>query len=73
MTNTITAGQTLQTRSIGNSEIIYSVEVIDRKKSFATVMTDEGVKRCKVYTSPFDGREFIMPFGKYSMAPTFRA
>lgn len=70
-TNTIEAGQILSTRSIGDHDCIYTVEVVDRKKSFATVRTDEGVKRCKVYT--YEGREYIMPFGRYSMAPAFYA
>lgn len=74
MTNTnttITAGMTLSTRSLCDNDCIFTVEVIDRKNTFATVRTDEGVKRCKVME--YDGREYIMPFGRYSMAPAFYA
>jgi len=71
---TITAGQTLTTRSLCDYDCIYTVKVLDRKKSFATVSLDRNggeVKRVKVYE--WEGREYIMPYGKYSMAPRFYA
>lgn len=71
MTNTIEAGQTLSTRSLCDYDVVFTVEILDRKKSFATVKDGGTVKRCKVYE--YNGDEYVMPFGKYSMAPCFYA
>lgn len=70
--NTIQAGQTLTARSIGDHDCIFKVEVIERKKNFATVKAMNAVKRVKIYLDD-DGAEFIFALGRYSMAPVFRA
>ena len=69
--NTITANTTLTARSIGDYNCIFSVEILDRKKSFVTVKAMGSISRVKVYSD--DKGEFIYAFGKYSMAPIFRA
>lgn len=70
MSNLIEPGTTLSARSIGDSECIFTCEVISRSKSFATVKIDGCIKRCKIHV--WDKVEFIYALGKYSMAPTFR-
>ena len=66
------AGLNVSTRSTCNYNCIYKGVVISRTEKTVTIKTSmEGVKRCKIYTDT-DG-EYIMPFGKYSMAPSFRA
>lgn len=69
--NKITAGQTLTARAIGDWECVFSLTVIDRKGSFATVKFQGKEKRVKVRTEQ-DGSEYLMP-ATYSMAPIFRA
>lgn len=68
---TIKPGQTLTARSIGDHDCIFSVEILARNKSFVTVNAMGNVKRCKVHV--YEGAELIYAFGRYSMAPTFRA
>lgn len=70
--NTFTNGQALSTRSIGDSNCIFTGTVIKRTAKTVTVNTRmEGEKRCKIHTN--DEGEFIFPFGRYSMCPVFRA
>ena len=69
--NEIKTGQTLTARSIGDSECIFTAEVIERKGQFATVKAQGITRRVKVMNRG-DG-EFLYALGKYSMCPTFRA
>ena len=69
---TITAGQTLKARSIGDADCIFTAEIIERKGSFVTVKAMGNMKRVKVQKDS-DGNEFIYAIGKYSMCPVFRA
>lgn len=63
---------TLTTRMITDSEIVLSVVLIKRTEKSAFVQIDNGeVVRCKVKNS-FDGSQYIMPYGNYSMAPIFK-
>ena len=71
--NTFTQGQALSTRSIGDSECIFTGTVIKRTAKTVTVNTCiYGERRCKIYTDD-QGNEFIYPHGRHSMCPTFRA
>lgn len=63
---------TLTTRLITDSDIILTAELISIKGNFATIIFEGNTKRCKIYTSEFDGCQYILPCGKYSMAPAFR-
>lgn len=67
---TIQTGQTLYARSAGDHDCIFEAEVIERKGGFATVMTQNGIKRVKVRV--ISGEECIFALGRYSMAPCFR-
>jgi hypothetical protein len=63
--------QVLKTRLIGDSEISISLVVLDRTEKTMVVLSENGeVIRTKIRKS-FDGREYIMPFGNYSMSPIF--
>jgi hypothetical protein len=67
MTNT----KTLTARLITDADIIITAELVAIKGNFATINFEGSVKRCKVHTS-YDGSKYILPYGKYSMAPAFR-
>jgi len=69
-TTTIQAGQILTTRSLCDHECIFSVEILERRKSFVTVKDGNRIFRCKVRV--YDGREYIRP-ESYSMAPSYYA
>lgn len=70
--NTFKQDQELSTASIGNSDCIFTGIILKRTAKTVTVKTDmEGVKRCKIHTN--DEGEFIFPYVRYSMCPTFRA
>lgn len=70
-TKRIEAGQTLTARSVCDHDCIFTANVISRSGSMALVKCEGREKRCKVYER--DGEEFIMPMGRYSMAPVFKA
>jgi hypothetical protein len=63
--------QILSTRLITNSDIVVSVVMVKRTEKTAFVQIEKGeIVRCKVKKS-YDGKEYIMPYGTYSMAPMF--
>lgn len=72
MTNTIQTGQTLTSRSLCDYDCIFSLKVIDRKGSFATILMDGDKETRRVKVRNFNGEEYLRP-DNYSMAPTFRA
>lgn len=67
----ITTGAKLKARCIGDSEITFTAEVIERKGNFAIVKAHGNTNRMKVYAD--DKGEYVYALGKYSMAPIFRA
>lgn len=70
---TFTPGQELSRASTCDSGCIYKGKVIKRTAKTVTIDTDlEGVKRVKIQQDD-EGNEYCFPFGRYSMAPTFRA
>jgi len=70
--NAFSAGQQLSSRSICDSNCEFTGAVIKRTAKTVTIETRmKGIARCKVQTD--DEGEYIFPFGKYSMAPIFRA
>ena len=69
--HTIKSGQILTARSACDYDCIFQAEVIERKKSFATVFIHGTTRRVKVMSD--DSGEFIYALGKFSMAPIFRA
>ena len=72
MTNTIQTGQTLTSSSLCDYDCIFSLKVIDRKGSFATILMDGDKETRRVKVRNFNGEEYLRP-DNYSMAPTFRA
>jgi len=70
--NTFYEGQDLSTRSIGDSNCIYTAKVISRTQKSVRIDVDGKVVSRRIFLD-YDGNEAIMPFGRYSMAPTFRA
>lgn len=72
MLKQFTVGQKLSTRSICDADCVFQGEVLKRTAKTVTIKTRmEGETRCKVHTG--DEGEFIFPYGRYSMAPVFRA
>ena len=67
-TTTFQTGTTYYTRSIGDHNCIYEITVASRTAK-RLVTTDGKILGIKVY----DGCEFVMPMGRYSMAPRIRA
>jgi len=67
----IEVGATYSTSSACDSECIYSVTIVSRTAKTAMVDLGNmgGVKRCKIHS--YNGREYVMAYGKYSMAPSF--
>lgn len=65
---TINANSTITARFVTDSDLKVAIKVIDRKGSFATIeVRGEGILKRKIHT---DGtKEYIFPYGKYSMAP----
>jgi hypothetical protein len=63
--------QTLTTRLITNYDIIVSVVLLKRTEKTAFIMIEKGeIVRCKIRKCG-DGREYVMPYGTWSMAPMF--
>ena len=67
MKNTIQPNTTITVHFIGDSQLRPTLKVIDRKGNFVTVIIDAIAQRRKIYNSL--DREYILPYGKYSMAP----
>lgn len=66
-------GQTITSRSVCDSNCIFSLEIISRTEKTATVKIkgEKELKRCKIHLS--DGVEKMYALGSYSMAPVFSA
>jgi hypothetical protein len=61
-------GKTYTTRSICDHNCVFAITIA--KRTAKTVTTTDGKRLgIKVY----DGREQVMPFGRYSMAPIINA
>lgn len=54
-----------------NSDLHVVYEVLKRTQKFVTVTDGRDTVRCKIDT--FQGEEFCLPLGRYSMAPALRA
>ena len=74
-----TAGNTFQVGTIyttGESrDYVWRFEVVKRTAKFITIrdILSGETKRVGVSVSPFDGIEYAMPLGSYSMAPSLDA
>jgi len=70
MTNTIQPGTTITATFIGDSNLKMTAQVLLRKGDFVTCLCDKQIIRKKVKVA-FDGSEYVMLLGSYSMAPMF--
>ena len=71
--NTFETGKTYSTRSISNSDCVFSITILKRTAKSVTFkdILGNGIKRAMVFE--YEGSECVMPTGRYSMAPTIRA
>jgi len=73
MTNAIiTPGSVIKAKSICDSNCIFEAEVLTRKGDFVTLQVKgyKEITRKKVKVG-FDGKEYVLALGNYSMAPAF--
>lgn len=69
------AGDVLTTRSICNHDCIYTATIISRTAKSVRVdigPAHGGIVRRGLLVCPYTGNEFFFPYGRYSMAPSFR-
>jgi hypothetical protein len=67
---TIKPNTVITARSLCDYNCIFSANVISRKGNFVTLQIGKEIVRKKVKTS-FDGSEYVLALGSYSMAPMF--
>ncbi len=67
---TIQKNTTISAVSICDSNCKWTAKVLDRKGDFVTALINNEIVRKKVKKS-FDGSEYVMLLGSYSMAPMF--
>ena len=67
----ITAGQVLNISFITDSQIKETCTVLSRSNNTAKVLIEGKIESKKIYKS-YDGSEYILPYGKYSMCPVAR-
>ena len=67
-------GQTYETRSTIDADYVIWAEIVRRTEKSAVIKTSSNPdgKRVKIYRSSF-GYEYLMPWGRYSMAPCISA
>jgi hypothetical protein len=68
---TIKPNTTIKAVSICDSNCVFKAEVLERKGNFVTLQMDGQTFRKKV-NKDFNGNEYVMALGTYSMAPAFR-
>lgn len=68
---TIKINTTISARSICDYNCIFTAYVIDRKGEWVTLLMDGKTIRKKIKRS-FDGSEYVLALGNYSMAPAFK-
>ena len=64
-------GKTYQSRSIGDSNCVFTAQIVKRTPKTVTAIVDREQKNFRV--DVYEGVEFFRPFGNYSMAPIIRA
>jgi hypothetical protein len=62
--------KTLQTRLITDYNCILTADLLEVKGNYATILFEGKIIKKKIKTS-FDGSQYILPLGSYSMAPSF--
>ncbi len=64
-------GKTYKNRSIGDSNMFFEITVISRTEKTIKAIVDGVVKTLR--PSIYDEREFVKPWGSYSMCPIIKA
>jgi hypothetical protein len=67
----IQANTTIKAISICDSNCIFSAYVIERKGEWVTLKMDGKTFKKKVKKG-YDGTEYVLALGSYSMAPVFK-
>ncbi len=68
---TIQPNTTITAKSICDSNCIFSAYVVERKGDYVRLQMDGKTFSKKVKKS-FDGSEYVLALGSYSMAPAFK-
>lgn len=68
---TIKPNTTISAVSICDSNCIFTAYVISRKNDYVTLKVYKDIIRKKV-KKDYDGSEYVMALGTYSMAPIFK-
>lgn len=66
-------GNTYSARSASDHNCVWTFTVIARTAKFVTITDGDETRRVGAIVSSFDGAEYALPFGSYSMAPVIRA
>jgi len=72
MTTTIKPNTTITAKSVCDSNCIFSVKVLDRKNDTVTLQFNNEAPFKKKVKKSYDGSEYVMALGTYSMAPMFK-
>lgn len=70
---TFRTGQTVSCRSAGDYDCIWTFRVTHRTAKFVTLTDTTDGKSYRVGIKTWDGVEYALPFGSYSLSPTVRA
>jgi hypothetical protein len=71
--NTFKVGQTYTARSVCDHNCTWSFTVTRRTAKFVTIESADGKKTRAGIKTDFDGNEYALPMGSFSMAPCIRA
>lgn len=66
------AGNTYSCRSMGDYDCVFTFDILSRTAKTVTFTYYNETKRAKINTNS-DGQEYILPLGRYSMAPVLYA
>jgi hypothetical protein len=69
---TIKPNTTIKAVSICDSQCIFMVKVLDRKNDMLTLQFDNEKPFKKKVKRAYDGSEYVLALGSYSMAPAFK-
>lgn len=70
--NKFTEGQKLSQVSLCDSDCVFTGTVVKRTAKMVTVVSMGQTNRVKIQVDS-EGNEYCFPYGRYSMATTFRA
>lgn len=66
-------GQTYWTTSIADADCVFEFTIVSRTAKFITFTMRNDNRQHRVGVTCYDGTEYAMPFGRYSMAPQISA